>query len=213
MCSRCRIGEFGDRFAEIAEAYGANVTRSTSSPAPPPTPQRRRRGAGQGPGDQGRPRHPQRDLDRRHQRHPGASSRRSAPCNPDVLIHRRRHQLPRLHPLRDRRLGRRRRHHRLAEGLHDPAGPGLRHLQRPRLGGLRDRPRCRSSTSTSAKYRDLRRQAARRRSRPPSSLYYGLDMALDMMDAGGHGADQRPPRTTSPSTPATRSRTRPAAAR
>ena len=72
------IGEFGDRFIDIAEAYGADVTRLDFEPGtrptrrPSPTRWRRTR-------DQGRPRHPQRDLDRRHQRRRARSARRSAP--------------------------------------------------------------------------------------------------------------------------------------
>ena len=65
------IGEFGDRFGEIAAAYGANVTRYNFDPGTEADAAVDRPGAGQGPGVQGSARHAQRDLDRRDQRHPG----------------------------------------------------------------------------------------------------------------------------------------------
>ena len=70
------MGAFGDRFAKIAEVYGAAVTRLEIEWGKAPEPGAVARGRGRDPGPQGRPPDPQRDLHRRHQRHPGARRRR-----------------------------------------------------------------------------------------------------------------------------------------
>ncbi len=58
------------------------------------------------------------------------------------------HRLPRLRPVRDGRLGRRRDGHRQPEGADDAAGPGLRLLQRPRPCRARARPAASPATGT-----------------------------------------------------------------
>src|SRR3546814_6993159 len=51
----------------------------------------------------------------------------------------RHHRLPRHHAVRDGRLGRRRRRHRLTEGADDAAGPRLRRGRAEGHGGAQDR--------------------------------------------------------------------------
>ena len=63
------MGAFGDRFAKIAEVYGAAVTRLEVEWGKAADPAAVRDGGRGDPGAQGRPAHPQRDVDRRHHRH------------------------------------------------------------------------------------------------------------------------------------------------
>ena len=69
------MGSFGDRFAKIAEVYGAAVTRLEVEWGQAAAAGGGPRGRGRDPGPQGGAAHPQRDLDRRDQRHPGARRR------------------------------------------------------------------------------------------------------------------------------------------
>ena len=108
----------------------------------------------------------------------------------------------RLGPRRRRaapgRVGRRRRRRRLAEGADVPARAGLRVAS----------PSARSSTPRRAAggryYFDWGRtaqepaQGRRARSRPPVSLFLGLDVALGMIEAEGLENVLRPPRRCSP---------------
>ena len=118
------IGSFGDRFAKIARTYGADVTKIDvewgQAADPDDAPRRARAGARL----QGRAADPQRDLDRRHEpdrRHwPPSSTMQS----PDTLDPRRQRVRPRGRAVRDGRLGRGRRRHRLPEGMDVRAGPG-----------------------------------------------------------------------------------------
>ena len=191
-CSSISIGEFGDRFGEIAAAYGADVTRLQLRPRHRSRRRRHRRGAvAKDPEFKA-------VLVTHNETSTGVTNDiqaivkampRRQPRRPDD---RRRRQLARLHPLRGRRLGRRRQHDGLAEGLHDPAGPGLRQLQRPRLEGLRDARRCRSTTSTSASAASWRKKGQTPFT-PAVSLYYGLDLALRDDGRRGPGAVQRAP--------------------
>ena len=72
------------------------------------------------------------------------------------------HHRPRHHAARYRRLGPRRRHRRLAEGVHDPAGPGVPRRSARRPGSsARNRQRCRTTTSISRR----KRRAATRANR------------------------------------------------
>ena len=66
------MGAFGDRFAKVAEVYGAAVTRLEIEWGDAPRAGRGARGRGRDPGPQGGAPDPQRDVHRRHQRHPGA---------------------------------------------------------------------------------------------------------------------------------------------
>ena len=100
---------------------------------------------------------------------------------------------PRRGPVRDGRLGRRRRRHRLAEGVDGGAGPrdgrGVASGRGPRW-----RPRrCRASTSTCGPTASPR-PPARRRSRPRSRVVYQVDEGLRLMQAEGKDGGLRPPR-------------------
>ena len=95
----------------------------------------------------------------------GDSRRRPGRADP-----RRQRVGPRRRAVRDGRLGRRRRRHRLAEGVDGRAGPGDDRRLGARLGRDGDRPRCPASTSTSGATATRRRTARRRsRRRSPSS--------------------------------------------
>ena len=66
------MGAFGDRFAKVAEVYGAAVTQLEVEWGQAPEAGGGARGRGGDPGPQGRAPHPQRDLHRRDERHRGA---------------------------------------------------------------------------------------------------------------------------------------------
>ena len=144
-------------------AYGAEVRRLDFEPGTAADAEACRRArCKEDPRDQGRPRHPQRDLNRRHQRprrHRQGDPRRQ----PGHPLHRRRHQLARLPALRDRRLGHRRRDHLLPEGLHDPAGPRFHHAESARLGRLR--------AVQDAEVLPRRRQVPRLREERPAAVH------------------------------------------
>ena len=117
------IGSFGDRFAKIAGIYGADVTKLEVEWGYAAAARRGPRAAPRDARRQGRAADPQRDLDRRHEPDPGA--RRGHPRGGARRADPRRQRVrPRRRAVRDGRLGRRRRRHRLAEGLDVRAGPG-----------------------------------------------------------------------------------------
>ena len=66
------IGSFGDRFAKIAETYGADVTKVEAEWGYAAAGEEVREVLAIGARDQGRPADPQRDVDRRHEPHRGA---------------------------------------------------------------------------------------------------------------------------------------------
>ena len=173
------IGEFGDRFVEIAKAFGAEVTELAFEPGTAADPQAVAEALAKDPAIKAvLVTHNEtstgvtNDVAGHRQGHP-----RRQPRSP---LHRRRDQQPRLPPLRHRRLGSRRRHHRLAEGLHDPARPRLRHAAAPAPGRPTRRSKMSQVLLDIGKYKSYAE-----RGQPPFtpavSLYYGLDMALDMM--------------------------------
>ena len=158
------IGAFGDRFAKIAEAYGANVDRVSAEWGWAAEPGRSRAGGCHG-DVKGRAADPQRDIDRRHEPDPGARGRdsrggagRADPRRHRVVAGRR--------AVRDGRVGHRRRRDRFAEGV--DGGAGLAMVAVGRAAGPRwKRRRCRASTSTCGGTA-TRWSMARRRGRPRS---------------------------------------------
>ena len=124
----CAAGKFGERWIELAEAYGAELdeVRARLGRAAGPAGDRPARR-----GRRGRLRHALRDLHRHRQRHPGdlRGGRRHAP-------RRRRRLRPRRRRAPPGRLGRRRRRRRLPEGADDPARPRVRQRE-PEGAGLR----------------------------------------------------------------------------
>ena len=124
-------GNFGERFAALAAAYGADVVRLEFEWGQPVDPDDLAAVLRAAPEGEGRPAHAQRNVDRSHQPAAGARARRPR-RGPDRG--RRRRQLHQLDRDRDRRVGHRRRGQRLAEGLDGAAGlrPGQR--QRARVG-------------------------------------------------------------------------------
>ena len=127
-----RSASFGDRFAKIARTYGADVTKIDVEWGQAADPATLRAELERDNGYAGRPAHPQRDVDlgdepdpRARRGRPRARSRRAHPRRQRVGARRR--------PLRDGRLGRRRRRHRLAEGLDVGTGPGDDRGVAPRL--------------------------------------------------------------------------------
>ena len=138
------IGVFGDRFAKIATRYGADVTKldvEWGQAADPAAVSAALRAAGRRPAGQ-----PAKAVLLTHNEtstgvtNPleelAAAVHAAAPGRADP---RRRHQRPRRGPLRDRRLGPRRRRHRLAEELDGAARPGHGERLAACLGGLRAR--------------------------------------------------------------------------
>ncbi len=96
-----------------------------------PRPARRRRGSRR----QGRVRRPQRDVHRRHQRHPGRPPR-DRPRGPPGAAAGRHHLVAGVDRLPPRRLGRRRHRGRLAEGADAAAGPVVQRDQRQGARGV-----------------------------------------------------------------------------
>ena len=147
----CRHGMFSHRWIDMCNRHGLNV-QQLNAPWGAGAPAAEFEAALEGrqePRDQGRPRHPQRDRDRRplrRRRRPQGDGRRQAPRAPP----RRRRQLDRLHGLPHGRVGRRRRRHRQPEGLHAADRP--RHRRRQPEGARRRwrRRSCRAASSTSA---------------------------------------------------------------
>ena len=127
------IGSFGDRFAKIAGIYGANVTKLDVEWGQAADPGAVREALAADPSLQGRAADPQRDLDRRDEPDPGSRGgdprRRPGRADP-----RRQRVGPGRGPVRDGRLGRRPRRHRLAEGVHGRAGSRVRRRLGARLG-------------------------------------------------------------------------------
>ena len=132
----CVAGKFGERWAEIAKAYGLDATRAHRPLRPGG---RARAGRSRA---RRRTRHPRRlragfgNFHRRRARRP-----RHGPRRLQDRRHPRggRHHRPRHHAARYRRLGARRRHRRLAKSLHDSARPGLPVRQPQSLELRRDR--------------------------------------------------------------------------
>ena len=132
------MGAFGDRFASIAETYGATVTRLAGRVGPGRRRRRGPRGRGRDPGPQGRAPDPQRDLDGRDQR-PRAARGRGPGRRAGRAGARGRDLRARGRAVRDGRLGPGPRRDRLAEGLDGGAGHGDGGPRAPRLGRRRDR--------------------------------------------------------------------------
>ena len=169
-------GYFGERWATIARAYGADVEQlayewgETPSAGRPRVAARRAR----------RRRRScfltqSRDLDRRRRRRPGAGRGREG----GGRARRRRRDLePRRRAARDRRVGDRRRRLRLAEGADDPA----RARDRLRLAGGLGRARTRRRASTSTGQRRRKAQAnVDTPFTPAVSLVVALDVALGLL--------------------------------
>ena len=125
-------GAFGDRWCEMATAFGADVHElrySVGRDAPagrPALAARRDRSRGRRPRALG-------DVDRRRRRRAGARARRAGGGR---ARGRRRGVESRRRPARDGRVGSRRRRRRLAEGADDAAGPLADDGLRRRLGAL-----------------------------------------------------------------------------
>ena len=186
------IGSFGDRFAKIARTYGADVTKIEVEWGQAADPARSARRARARRRLQGRPADPQRDLDRRDE--PDRRAGRGRPRGRARRADPRRQRVgPRRRAVRDGRLGRRRRRHRLAEGLDGRPGPG----DDRRLGarpGPRWRPRrCRASTSTCARIA-TRHADGQTPFTPAIAVVYQVDEGLRLMNAEGTAERLRPPR-------------------
>ena len=168
-------GRFGLGWAQMAQGDGRRRRGDGLRLPRSPRPGARRRPAPRRP----RPRDPRRSrgADRHRllgpQRHRGPA-RRARRRRPPGTPRRRLHRLPRLRPLRDGRLGRRRHGGRLPEGADDPARHGL-HL--PRAEGRGDRRALRQPL--------LGLAAAHRAHRPLRALLR-------------HGADPPPLRACAP---------------
>ena len=93
-------------------------------------------------------------------------------------------RLARLHAVRDGRLGRRRRHGRLAEGPDDAAGPGLRRRQRRARARRTRRPDLRT-LYWDWTFRDGEVHYQKYCGTPPEHLLFGLRKAIDMLFAEG----------------------------
>ena len=128
-------GEFGERWQKLAAVFGCDVVPLTYAWGEAPAPERRSRSARRERRRHGAPR-ALRDVDRRRLR-PRAAARRPAATPARSRSSTRSRAWARF--LGDRRLGRRRRDHRLAEGADDAAGPRVRVGLRPRLGAGGDR--------------------------------------------------------------------------
>ena len=122
----CSAGKFGERWVEIAKAYGlkAIVLKAEYGEVVRRSAWQRARAE---PATQGRVRPGVRDLDRRGARRAAMAE---AIAKTGRHLRRRRDHRPRHHAARYRRLGARRGDRRLAEGVHDPARPGL-HVRQP----------------------------------------------------------------------------------
>ena len=143
----CAAGKFGERWVEIAKAYGLDANVLTVA--------LRRSGDSGSAGGSGAGRRT------RHARASSCRPRKPPPARRTTCAamgrggrqdrrHLRggRHHRPRHHAARHRRLGPRRGHRRFAEGLHDPARawPSCPSARRP--GSSPRPPRCRTTTST-----------------------------------------------------------------
>ena len=192
------IGVFGDRFAKIATRYGADVTKLRRRVGPRRR-SGRRRALRSGDGTrQGTPAKAvlvtlQRDLDRRDQPARGARRGRSTSAAPDALILVDGISGLGADPVRDRRLGPRRRRHRLAEELDGAARPGHGQRLAARLGGRRSAPPCRASTSTSPRTATALAKGETPWT-PAVGVCFALDVALELIEAEGYPADLRAPR-------------------
>ena len=125
-------GKFGERWAEMCDAYGAATTHvefEYGEKVDPRAPRRRHRRAPREPA--GRVRHPVRDLDRGGQRHPGPQRGRTRPRRRAL---RRRDLGPRCRRPAAGRVGGRRGRVGLAEVAHVPARARLRLGLRARYG-------------------------------------------------------------------------------
>ena len=100
---------------------------------------------------------------------------------------------PRRRPVRDGRLGRRPRRHRVAEGLDGRAGPGDDRRLASAPGPRWRRRRCRASTSTCAPTA-TRPSDGQTPFTPAIAVVYQVDEGLRLMTARGQGRDLRPPR-------------------
>ena len=169
-------GYFGERWAALAKAYGAELDHLRYSWGEIPTRGRRRRAAARARGG-GRLLHALRDLDRRRARPAGVRGRGARGRRAE---RRRRGVEPRRGSARDRRLGDRRRRLRRAEGADDPARPRDDDRLARRLG-------ARPSTATSPRfYWDWEKTRKGQQTldapvTPPVSLVAGLDVALGML--------------------------------
>ena len=166
-CSASRSARSATGSPRSPGSTGRTSPSSTPSGATPPRPTRSARSCVRMPGRQGRAADPQRDLDRRHE--PDPRARRGRPRGTTRGADPRRQRVgPRRGAVRDGRLGRRRRGHRLAEGLDVGAGAGHGRGLAAGLDRDGDARRCRASTSTSARIARATppaRRRSRRRSR------------------------------------------------
>ena len=137
------------------------------------------------------------DLDRCRLRH-RAAGRRLQRRGRD--LGRRRDLEPRRRAARDRRVGRRRRRHRLAEGADDPAGPGVRVRLRPCARRRRSRRRARASTGT-GRGRTRQQQKDNTPFTPPTSTIVALNAALRMILRRGARGRLRAARRARPCLP------------
>ena len=130
----CSAGKFGERWAEIAKAYGLDANVITVRYGQAVQPAQRAGGARRGPGRQRRLRASLRDFDRR-----AHDVRTIAEIDPQDRrdLRGRRHHRPGHHAARHRRLGPRRRGRRIAEVLHDPARTRV-HVRQPEGLGSRE---------------------------------------------------------------------------
>ena len=184
------MGSFGDRFAKIAEVYGAAVTRLEVEWGQAPQPAAVRAAAAEIAGPQGGPADPQRDLDRRHERHPGAR-RRGPRGRPGRADPRRRDLRAGRRAVRHGRLGPGPRRHRVAEGVDGRAGHGDGGRRAARLGRRRDRDGCPASTSTSSATATTA-VAGETPWTPAVAVLYQVDEGLRLMQAEGDGVYRAP---------------------
>ena len=141
----CSAGKFGERWAEIAKAYGLDATVLTaeygdvvSADQVADTLEERQRLKGV--------------FVQARRLPPGAAHDVKGMADSDQedrsAVRGRRHHRPRHHAARYRRLGPRRGDRRLAEVVHDPAGPGVPFGQRQGVDARRNLESAASTTST-----------------------------------------------------------------
>ena len=176
-----RAGKFGERWIQLCEAYGADLVRHEPGWGVRFDPADVDRLLARAPRRRGRLRDAVGDLDRHRARRPG--DRRGRPP-PRRAARRRRGLGPRRRAAGAGRVGRRRRRRRLAEGADDAARAGVR------LGLASARSRPRPRTGGGRYYFDWARTAKSQAKgaspfTPAVSLFLGLDVALEMIEAEG----------------------------
>ena len=140
----CTAGKFGERWVEIAAAYGLNAVVLKAEYGDVVSPERVVAALAENPDARG-------VFVQASETSTGAAhdvrAMGQAVAKTGRHLHRGRHHRHRHHAARHRRLGPGRRDRRFAESVHDPAGPGLHDHQPEGLEVHAKRPICRTSIS------------------------------------------------------------------